>query len=467
MPKNNKRARFVQQATGVATQVSWQAFQKAPRLSAIGFLFIVTSVLLGAIHPRDTHPPVVMPLPLPAVEVPITALDSTTEDPQWRSVTVASGNTLESIFHAQGLSSRLLHEVVYLNDDTKKLTRLMPGQEIFFRIDDAGQFQALKIERDEDRWFYVEKNTQDQLSSREEIRSVQRELRMASGTIQSSFYLAGKESGMSDNLILKMANIFGWDIDFIQDIRQGDRFYVLYEEVRRDGEYLRDGEVLAATFVNQNDTFEAVRFDAGNGYDYYTPEGRPMRKAFLRAPLNFLSVNSNFNPRRLHPVTKRVSPHRGIDYGAKKGTPVWATGDGKVIRSAYYKLNGHHVFVQHANNIVTKYLHFTKRAVKKGQRVRQGQTVGYVGATGRVTGVHLHYEFIVNGVHRNPRTVKLPQAKPIPKQQLAEFKLAAAPLMKQLARLYPAAEQQLLAKVDTEALKAGQSPSEQAAAATK
>jgi murein DD-endopeptidase MepM/ murein hydrolase activator NlpD len=452
MPKNNKHARLVQRATGVATQASWQAFQKAPRLSAIGFLFIVASVLLGAIHPRDTHPPVMMPLPLPAVEAPTAALTPTAEAPKWHSVTVASGNTLESIFHAQGLSSRLLHEVVYLNDDTKKLTRLMPGQEIFFRLDTEGQFQALKIERDEDRWFYVESDAQGQLSSREETRSLQRELRMASGTIQSSFYLAGKESGMSDNLILKMANIFGWDIDFIQDIRQGDRFYVLYEEVRRDGEYLRDGEVLAATFVNQDDTFEAVRFDAGNGFDYYTPEGRPMRKAFLRAPLNFLSVNSNFNPRRLHPVTKRVAPHRGIDYGAKKGTPVWATGDGKVIRSAYNKLNGHHVFVQHANNIVTKYLHFTKRAVKKGQRVRQGQTVGYVGATGRVTGVHLHYEFIVNGVHRNPRTVKLPQAKPIPQQQLAEFKLAAAPLMKQLARLYPAAEQQqLLAQLDSTA----------------
>lgn len=437
MLKNNKQVRFAQQTAHFAARLSLQAFQRAPRLTAIGVVLIFSSILLGAIHPRDTYPPVVMPLALPE-QVSMTQLlgDLPQLSEEWQRVVVASGDTLESIFHRQSLSSNLLHRVVYLNDDTKKLTRLKPGQEIFFQLDDQGQFQALKVEQDDDAWLFVEQEDEQGLTSRIEERGLQRELRLASGTINSSFYLAGKNAGLSDNLILKMANIFGWDIDFVIDIRQGDRFYVLYEEVRRDGEYLRDGEVLAATFVNQDDVFQAVQFDAGSGTDYYTPTGRPMRKAFLRAPLNFLSVNSNFNPRRLHPVTKTVKPHRGIDYGANKGTPVWATGDGTVIASTYSKLNGNYVFVKHPNNIVTKYLHFSKRAVKKGQRVRQGQTIGYVGATGRVTGTHLHYEFIVNGVHRNPRTVKLPQAKPIPNDQMATFQVSALPMLKQLARLY-------------------------------
>jgi murein DD-endopeptidase MepM/ murein hydrolase activator NlpD len=160
-----------------------------------------------------------------------------------------------------------------------------------------------------------------------------------------------------------------------------------------------------------------------------------MRKAFLRAPLNFSYISSNFNPKRFHPILKRVKAHNGIDYKAPKGTPVYAAGDGKVIRSDYSKFNGHHVFIQHANNIVTKYLHFTKRTVKNGQRVKQGQVIGYVGATGLAQAPHLHYEFLVNGVHRNPRTVSLPKADALGDTQLAIFHEMSAPVLSQLSRL--------------------------------
>jgi murein DD-endopeptidase MepM/ murein hydrolase activator NlpD len=160
-----------------------------------------------------------------------------------------------------------------------------------------------------------------------------------------------------------------------------------------------------------------------------------MRKAFLRVPLNFSYISSSFNPKRYHPILKRIKAHNGIDYRAPKGTPVYTAGDGKVIRSAYNKFNGHHVFVQHANSIVTKYLHFTKRSVKNGQRVKQGQVIGYVGSTGLSQAPHLHYEFLVNGVHRNPRTVPLPKADPLKGGQLAGFKAKAAPVLSQLSRL--------------------------------
>ncbi len=157
-----------------------------------------------------------------------------------------------------------------------------------------------------------------------------------------------------------------------------------------------------------------------------------MRKTFLRAPLNFSYVSSNFNPKRFHPILKRVKAHNGIDYRAPQGTPVYAAGDGRVIRSSYDKYNGHHVFIQHGENYVTKYLHFTRRAVKIGDRVRQGQTIGYVGMTGLAEAPHLHYEFLVNGTHRNPRTVRLPDAEPIADNYLAEFVAVSKPLMREL-----------------------------------
>jgi murein DD-endopeptidase MepM/ murein hydrolase activator NlpD len=236
-------------------------------------------------------------------------------------------------------------------------------------------------------------------------------------------------------MVMKLANIFGWDIDFILDIRKGDRFMLVYEKLYRDGEFLRHGEILAATFINQGERFQAVYFEDGDVAGYFAPDGRNMRKAFLRAPLNFSYISSGFNPRRMHPVLKRVRPHNGIDYYAPRGTPVYAAGEGKVIRSAYSRANGHHVFIKHANSIETKYLHFTNRAVKKGQRVKQGQTIGYVGSTGLATGPHLHYEFLVNGVHRNPRTVPLPKVEPLKGKRLTAFQSKAAPMLTQLSRL--------------------------------
>ncbi|MFW5816364.1 MAG: M23 family metallopeptidase, partial [Wenzhouxiangella sp.] len=169
--------------------------------------------------------------------------------------------------------------------------------------------------------------------------------------------------------------------------------------------------------------------------DYFAPDGRPMRKAFLRAPLNFTRVTSNFNPRRFHPITRRVRPHNGTDYGAPTGTPVWAAGDGRVIRSTYNNANGHYVFIQHGNNIITRYLHLHRRSVSVGDRVRQGQTIGTVGMSGMATGPHLHYEFLVNGAHRDPRTVDLPPAQPLPPTLMDDFRRTGEPLLAKLEEL--------------------------------
>jgi len=358
---------------------------------------------------------------------------------QWQEVVVQKGQTLSGIFKQLGFGAGLLHRIVTLDKNTRKLARIYPGASLFVLREANGKLAALKYPLSETTDLVVRQEG-DALRSELIEHPLEIQLEKATGVIEHSLFGAGKAAGLSDNMVMKLANIFGWDIDFVLDIRKGDRFSVIYEKIYKDGEFLRDGRILAASFTNQGETFRSVYYDpdgdpATDDGNYYTPEGRSMKKAFLRAPLNFSYISSSFNPRRLHPILKRVRPHNGIDYRAPRGTPVYAAGDGKVIRSAYSKYNGNHVFIQHPNGIVTKYLHFTKRKVRKGQRVKQGQVIGTVGSTGLASGPHLHYEFLVNGVHRNPRTVKLPKADPLPKARLADFQRFAAPLLAELQQL--------------------------------
>jgi murein DD-endopeptidase MepM/ murein hydrolase activator NlpD len=358
----------------------------------------------------------------------------TTEFETWESTTVRSGQSLDGIFRKQGFSANTLHGIMNLNKETKRLKDIRPGDLFEFQRHGDGTLKRMRYAIDEDRYLIIDHDGQ-QATASSEARDMITEITETSSTITSSLFLAGKQAGLSDGMVMKLANLFGWDIDFVLDIREGDRFFLLYEKVYRDGSFLRDGEIIGATFINQGDRFQALRYEIDGQAQYFAPDGRNMRKAFLRAPLNFAYISSNFSPKRYHPILKRVKAHNGIDYKAPKGTPVYAAGDGKVIRSDYSKYNGHHVFIQHANSIVTKYLHFTKRTVKKGQRVKQGKVIGYVGATGLAQGPHLHYEFLLNGVHRNPRTVALPKADPLGKTQLFDFKQKAAPLLSQLSRL--------------------------------
>lgn len=379
-------------------------------------------------------------LPLPAVDSGLDfPLGEVTGTPPgqpelWEAVTVRSGQSLGAIFSQQGFSANTLHKIMTFSKDTRELKKIRPGDLFEFQRHEDKSLKRMRYAIDEGRYQIFDFDGQ-QVTSTFEDRDLIKEIMETSGTISSSLFLAGKQAGLKDGMLMKLANLFGWDIDFVLDIREGDQFFLVYEKIYRDGEYLRDGEIIGATFVNQGEKFQAIRFDIDGQAQYFAPDGRNMRKAFLRAPLNFSYISSNFNPKRFHPILKRVKAHNGIDYKAPKGTPVYAAGDGKVTRSAYTKFNGHHVFIQHANSIVTKYLHFTKRTVKKGERVRQGQVIGYVGATGLAQAPHLHYEFLLNGVHRNPRTVALPKASPLGEKRLAEFHQKAAPVLSQLSRL--------------------------------
>lgn len=341
-----------------------------------------------------------------------------------QTFTVKRGDNLAKIFKRAGFSAQTLHAVTQIKD-AKTLKKLHPGDTLSFYAD-GDTLAKLVYPLSTTRTLTIQRSGDKQFNSEITEKDVETRLEFASAEITSNFWNAGVNAGLSDKQIMNLANIFGWDIDFVNDIRTGDSFSVLFEQRYIDGHFVGNGQILAAEFVNQDETFQAVKHSDG---DFYTPSGRSMRKAFLRAPVNFKYVSSNFNPRRFHPVQKRYKPHNGVDYAAKTGTPVMAAGNGKVIAATYNKYNGHYVFIQHGDGIVTKYLHFNKRAVRKGQRVKQGQVIGYVGSTGLAAGPHLHYEFVVNGVHRNPRTVKLPKAAPLPKKEKAEFRKRADQLL--------------------------------------
>jgi len=328
---------------------------------------------------------------------------------RWEKYQVGSGESAAVLFQRVGLTARQLYNLTSSNEDiNQQLSRLRPGDELQFGFNEENELIQLKRPLSAYETFIITKSD-DSYSSELHKKEVFYQYNYAEAEITSNFWNAAVSAGLSPNQIMELAGIFGWDIDFALDIRSGDTFKLLYQEKIVEGEVIGRGNIIAASFINQGTNFTAVLDDeTGN---YYDPNGRAMKKAFLRSPLDFRRVSSNFNPSRLHPVTGQVKAHRGTDYVAPIGTPIWAAGDGVVEKSSYNQFNGNYVFIRHSNTYITKYLHLTKRSVKTGQRVKQGQVIGTLGKTGRVTGAHLHYEFLVNGVHKNPRTVQLPQSK--------------------------------------------------------
>lgn len=363
---------------------------------------------------------------------------SANADLTWKQQTVKSGDNLSTIFQRVSLGAGDVHRLMSSTPLAKPLVDMRPGQDIQFGFNNKGELAQLKYSKTKlESYIYTRANlesadsekgirfTGEHIVLEPEIMTTYRE-----STIKDSLFLAAERAQLPQGLIMELANIFGWDVDFALDIRKGDRFSLTYEEKFLNGEKIGNGNILAAEFVNQGKSFKAVRYESSKGQaNYYTPEGFSMRKAFLRAPLDFTRISSNFNLRRKHPIHKKIRAHRGVDYAAPRGTPIFAAGDGKVIASGYSRANGNYVFVQHGQRFTTKYLHLHKRKVKRGQSVRQRQVIGTLGSTGYATGPHLHYEFLVNGIHRNPRTVSLPQSKPIKKQELSRFENHTRPLL--------------------------------------
>ncbi|MDY0007765.1 MAG: peptidoglycan DD-metalloendopeptidase family protein [Spongiibacteraceae bacterium] len=353
----------------------------------------------------------------------------------WQELTVRSGDSLAKLFARAGVAPNELHEVLDSGPEAKTLKRLFPGQKLSFQINDNGRLQALRYEENLLNSTEYIRNANNFIAEKV-IREPEVQQQFASGTIQSSLYQSAANSGLSDKVILELAEVFGGVVDFVLDLRKGDQFAVLYEEKYVDGRKVGDGAILAASFTNAGKTHAAYRYEFPNGdVGYFSPEGVSMRKAFMRAPLDFTRVSSGFNMKRFHPILKVTRPHRGVDYAAPTGTPVYAAGDGRVVQSGFTKPNGNYVVIQHGQQYQTKYLHLQKRAVRVGERVRQREVIGWVGSTGYATGPHLHYEFLVGGVHRNPATIinQLPKAVALAEQDRKRFREQTSGLQTQLA----------------------------------
>ncbi|EMR12400.1 peptidase [Methylophaga lonarensis MPL] len=357
----------------------------------------------------------------------------------WQEITVANGDNLSLIFPRVGLTARDVYNVAQTPGDIQALLNLRPGQTMRFGItkDDDAKLSVLELEISPLETLIVSAAESGYTAERS-IRELETHQQQAAGEIQSSLFAAGIQAGMSDKLIMELAYVFGWDIDFALDIRKGDSFRVIYEEGYLDGNKISDGNILAAEFTNRGRTYRAIRFTDSDGHaDYYTADGRSMRRAFNRTPVHFSRISSRFNPNRLHPVLGTNRPHRGVDYAAPTGTPIMATGNGRVESIGNQGGYGLTVVLSHGGKYTTLYAHMSrfKSGLKRGDRVRQGDVIGYVGMTGLATGPHLHYEFRVNGVHRDPLTVELPQAEPIADKYRQAFQQQAQPLLAKLDNL--------------------------------
>ncbi|MCZ6459534.1 MAG: peptidoglycan DD-metalloendopeptidase family protein [Gammaproteobacteria bacterium] len=348
-----------------------------------------------------------------------------------KSAQVAPGDSMARIFKKLGIPGRELALLLESKPLGPRLKNIFPGHDLRFTLNadnellklaySPGPLETLEFERVGDRFI-----------GHDVQRAPERLTAYKHAKIDHSLFIASQRAGLDDALTMRIAQIFQWDIDFVLDIRKGDEFYVLFEELYLEDKFIGFGDVLAAEFVNQGDSYQALQYEDPHGQKgYFNPRGENMKKAFLRAPVEFSRISSNFNLRRKHPLHKRTMPHRGIDYAAPRGTPILAAGDGKVVTASKSSSNGNYVVLQHGEQFVTKYLHLSKfaRGVRAGRRIVQGDTIGYVGSTGWATGPHLHYEFLVNGSHMNPRTVKLPDATPVPAQELEAFNTQARPLI--------------------------------------
>jgi murein DD-endopeptidase MepM/ murein hydrolase activator NlpD len=349
------------------------------------------------------------------------------------AITIGRNDTLDQIFRGLQLKLSDLAELRSLPDVRKSLDMIRPGDVIQLTHLD-GEIKSLTRRINETATLSVTRP--DGVFSANIVENpLETEERMLHGTVDSSLYYAVNAAGGTDRLAVELADVFKYDIDFVNQVQPGDSFVVAHEQEYQDGEFVRDGAILAAEFVNAGKAYRAVRYVGPNGRaDYYSPDGRPVRKAFLRYPVDYARISSGFSLARRHPVLNRVRAHKGIDFAAPTGTPIKAAGAGRIVSRGRNGGYGNAVVLAHGKGITTLYGHMSRfvKGQSVGDRVAQGQVIGYVGKTGLATGPHVHYEYRVNGVHKNPARVTMPKADPIPASLMADFKAQTTPLLARL-----------------------------------
>lgn len=357
--------------------------------------------------------------------------DEQSKEPRTKLITAVSGDTLSSIFAKAGLPTSVLHDVLSSSKEAKQLSRVHSGQQFEFKLSSEGNLQSLRCRLGALQSIEVSKTDKGFITKHEQAKHETRSV-YARGVIDSSLFLAAKRAGLSHGMTVALSNIFAYDIDFAQDLRDGDEFEVIYEEKTLDGKHIGTGNILAARFTNRGKTFTAIRHTNNQGAtSYYTVDGRGMRQAFIRTPVDFARISSRFTTGRLHPILNKIRAHKGVDYAAPRGTPIKAAGDGRVQLAGRKGGYGNTVIIQHGNRYQTLYAHMQgfAKGIRAGSNVRQGQVIGYIGTTGLSTGPHLHYEFQVNGSHVDPLSQKLPMTDSLAGTEKQRFLQASRPLM--------------------------------------
>ena len=355
-------------------------------------------------------------------------------DPLQRTIQVSNGDTLSTVFAKVGLPASTVHQVLSSSKEAKQLTRLKVGQELEFQLTADGQLERLQSKLSELESIALSK-TDKGFNFKRELVKPEVQTTYAHAVIDSSLFLSARRAGLSHALTMDLANVFGYDIDFAMDIREGDEFELIYEEKVVNGKQVGTGNILSARFTNRGKTFTAVRYTNKQGNtSYYNANGESMRKAFIRTPVDFARISSRFSNGRRHPILNKIRAHKGVDYAAPRGTPIKAAGDGRIALAGRHGGYGNAVIIQHGQRYRTLYAHMQgfAKGVRNGANVKQGQIIGYIGTTGLSTGPHLHYEFQISGVHVDPLSQKLPMSDPIARSEKARFMQQSKPLMAQM-----------------------------------
>lgn len=359
------------------------------------------------------------------------------ELPRTVTVTVKSGDTLSGLFDQLELGHSLMNSMLAKDKNARLFTNLRLGQELEFTFAATGELHSLSSQLNPLERIQLTRSEPGESTFKfsKDIRETTLVEAHASGTIDSSLFAATNSAGMPYRLTHDMASIFAYDIDFARDLREGDSFEIVYEKRMLDDQVMDTGRILAARFTNKGKTHTAIRYTDKQGHtSYYNSDGSSNRRAFIRTPVDFSRISSRFNPGRKHPILNRIRAHKGVDYAAPTGTPIKATGNGKVTFVGNKNGYGKTVIIQHGNTYRTLYGHMNgyAKGLRNGSQVTQGQVIGYVGMTGLATGPHLHYEFHVNGKHVDPLSHKLPTADPVHRSEMARFQQIAKPLLARL-----------------------------------
>ena len=333
---------------------------------------------------------------------------------------VEKGESLSVIFEEKKVPLNTAYKI--FNADKKNILSTINPEDIMEFNYYGETLDSIEIKKDKINSILIEIN--DEISISKLKKNTQTIESFGTGLISTSFYIDALKQGIPDSIIMDFAYIFGWDVDFIFDVRRGDQFSVIFETEYSEGEKIDSGDIIYAEFINNNERYVAQRFiDKAQGKQYFNEKGENVKKAFLRAPLDFAYISSHFNPNRMHPILHKIKAHNGVDYAAKRNTPVQASGDGVISYVGYKGGYGRTVEIKHGGNIKTLYAHlekFNKRS-QVGSKVKQGEIIAYVGDSGRATGPHLHFEFWQGTKRTDPVKVQLPSAKPVNSDEFNEF----------------------------------------------